>query len=123
MSSRTLLSTRIPATLSPSQRHDLSGGHPDRAAPCHVRDQSIASHALAASFDQSDRLPVDLEINLGVRSKSQPFPDVDGNGDLSFGGDPHFLTLTSNTTPRRWQGQLLIGGAPLLSPLGTSNLR
>ncbi len=49
----------------------------------------------ALNTNDPDRLPVHLEIDLGVRQQARAFADVHRDGDLPFRCYPHFVPAYS----------------------------
>jgi hypothetical protein len=51
-------------------------------------DARAPAAATRGSNDPHD-LPIEFELNLGMRQETRPLSDVDRDGHLSFGRDAH----------------------------------
>src|SRR5919198_339290 len=106
-SSKTLLSTRMSATLlpasAPRQRQDLVGAHAGRGPAPHGFDQPVAPITIRRHLLQDDHSTAHREGHLGVGSEAGLPPNRHWNRDLALARDTHAplqgktLTGKSNT--------------------------
>src|ERR1700758_459368 len=85
-SRRTLLSTSVSAT---GEREDLVRAQAGRRLSLHARDEVAPPSATASGLLDPDRATLRLERHLGVRQESEPLAELDGDGDLTLGGNSH----------------------------------
>jgi hypothetical protein len=78
--------------MSPSrQLHDLVSRDATGAATAHMLDERLSAvhRPWCRSLPHAYRPSIDLELDLGVWQKTKRFPNLDGDGNLSFARDTH----------------------------------
>src|SRR5690349_14549691 len=102
-SSRTLLSTSVPATSAARELHNVVGSQPAAATPAHVLDERPAARAGAARtrLADADAVAIELELDLRVGQQAELLAQRMRDRHLSLARQSHGNTLTCKSITRR----------------------